>query len=85
MCIAVSVHHSLRAGSRTAWGMCLRRGTSWQGASGSIHAYLRCLNANESVSIDDGNNSSLFSTETFLFPSRARIGGKRARPTRRPS
>lgn len=33
-------------------------GTSWWRVSGTIHAYLRCLNANESVSIDDGNNNS---------------------------
>jgi hypothetical protein len=33
--------------------------------SGSTHAYLRCLNANESVSIDDENNSGLTSTETI--------------------
>ena len=33
--------------------------------SGSTHAYLRGLNANESVSIDDENNSGLSSTETI--------------------
>jgi len=84
--VGVSVYHSLGAGSRTAWGTCASsvapRGRK---SSGSIHAYLRCLNANECVSIDDGNNSSLSSTETFLFPSRARIGGKRGRASRRPS
>jgi hypothetical protein len=44
-------------------------------AFGRLHAYLRCLNANENVSTDDENNSGQSSAETFLFLSRAQADG----------
>ena len=46
--------------------MCVRRETSWQSTSGSMHAYLRGLNVK-----DDENNAAVCpSTATFLLRSR---------------
>ena len=58
--------------------MCVKVVPRGSRAFGRLHAYLRCLNANENVSTDDENNSSQPSADTFLFPSRAQVNGARA-------
>lgn len=54
--------------------MCVKVVPRGSRAFGRLHAYLRCLNANENVSTDDENNSS----QPSAVPSRAQVNGARA-------